>query len=114
MDHGVIGIPFDLAMSSELSRRQFYGRAQTVLAERDQLRAEVKQCAVIAAQNASDAADLYAEVEALRGLLKECRPAVSAEVAKWKRVAATSGLHGGSIVSGLLLRIDAAMAAKEA
>lgn len=46
----VIGMPYDLAMSSELSRRQFHGRAQTLLddcealiAENVQLRAEVKQ-----------------------------------------------------------------------
>lgn len=43
MDHGIIGMPFKLAMSSELSRRQFYSRAQAVLVERDQLRAEVEE-----------------------------------------------------------------------
>ncbi len=33
MDHGIIGMPFDMAMESELSRRQFYDRAQKVLAD---------------------------------------------------------------------------------
>lgn len=49
-DRGVIGMPFEVAMSSELSRRQFYSRAQSFLAERDQasatiaeLRAEVER-----------------------------------------------------------------------
>lgn len=39
MDHGVIGMPFDMAMGDEVSRRQFYSRAQAILAKRDQLRA---------------------------------------------------------------------------
>lgn len=39
MDHGIIGMPFDIAMSSSLSRRQFYIRAQAILAERDALEA---------------------------------------------------------------------------
>lgn len=42
MDSAVIGMPFEMAMSDELSRRQFYSRAQSMMAERDQLRAEVE------------------------------------------------------------------------
>lgn len=38
MDHGVIGMPFDMAMHSDMSRRQFYSRAQALLAERDALK----------------------------------------------------------------------------
>lgn len=43
MDHGVIGMPFEMAMSSHLSRLQFYQRAQDILRERDELRAEVER-----------------------------------------------------------------------
>ena len=43
-----------------------YRTIATLEAERDQLRAEVERCAEIAAQNASDAGALYAEVETLR------------------------------------------------
>jgi uncharacterized coiled-coil DUF342 family protein len=38
---GVIGMPFEMAMSSELSRRQFHSIAQSLLAERDRLKAGV-------------------------------------------------------------------------
>ncbi|MDR6580000.1 hypothetical protein [Pseudomonas extremaustralis] len=37
---GAIGMPFEMAMESELSRRQFHSIAQALLAERDQLKAE--------------------------------------------------------------------------
>jgi outer membrane murein-binding lipoprotein Lpp len=36
---GVIGMPFDLAMGSELSRRQYHARAQELLAENERLHA---------------------------------------------------------------------------
>jgi hypothetical protein len=36
-----IGMPFDLAMGSELSRRQFHSIAQALLIERDQLKSEI-------------------------------------------------------------------------
>ena len=35
---GVIGMPFDMAMGSDLSRRQFHSRAQSLLAEIERLR----------------------------------------------------------------------------
>lgn len=35
MDRAVIGMPYEMAMGDELSRRQFYARAQALLAERD-------------------------------------------------------------------------------
>ncbi|WLI32886.1 hypothetical protein [Pseudomonas sp. FP818] len=38
---GAIGMPFEMAMESELSRRQFHSIAQALLIERDRLRAEV-------------------------------------------------------------------------
>lgn len=34
---GAIGMPFEMAMNSELSRRQFHSIAQALLAERDRL-----------------------------------------------------------------------------
>lgn len=37
---GAIGMPFEMAMENELSRRQFHSIAQALLAERDQLKAE--------------------------------------------------------------------------
>ena len=37
---GAIGMPFEMAMKSELSRRQFHSIAQALLAERDQLKGE--------------------------------------------------------------------------
>lgn len=40
---GAIGMPFDMAMSSELSRRQFHQIAQALLVERDALEATVAQ-----------------------------------------------------------------------
>lgn len=49
----------------------------------------------------------------LSGMLKEARPAVSGEVAKWQRIAAINGNKGGALASDLLARIDAAMATKE-
>lgn len=37
---GAIGMPFEMAMESELSRRQFHSIAQALLVERDQLKSE--------------------------------------------------------------------------
>jgi len=41
MDRGIIGMPFEMAMSNELSRTQFYGRAQALFTECEQLRTQV-------------------------------------------------------------------------
>lgn len=41
MDQAVIGMPYDMAMEGEVARRQFYCRAQSVLAEAQALREEV-------------------------------------------------------------------------
>lgn len=43
MDRAVIGMPYEMAMGDELSRRQFYARAQALLAEREALR-EALEC----------------------------------------------------------------------
>lgn len=40
---GVICMPYALAMSSEISRRQFHTCAQALIADRDQLEAEVQR-----------------------------------------------------------------------
>lgn len=56
---GVIGMPFELAMESDLCRRQFHARAQALLAEVGQLKAEN-------AQLKNQEIELKAENEALR------------------------------------------------
>lgn len=42
MDHAVIKAPFDFAMSDDISRYQFYTRAQAILDERNALRTEIE------------------------------------------------------------------------
>ena len=47
MTRAVIAMPFELAMGSEISRRQFYARAQTLLADLDEARNGMKHsCAI--------------------------------------------------------------------
>lgn len=41
---GIIGMPFELAMSSELSRRQFYACAQGLIADFERVDAELSAC----------------------------------------------------------------------
>lgn len=43
MDQAVIGMPYEMAMESELSRRQFYSRAQSILAQTQALREELSR-----------------------------------------------------------------------
>ena len=38
MTKGVIGMPYEMAMESELSRKQFYDRAQKLLADHESLK----------------------------------------------------------------------------
>lgn len=40
MTRGIIGMPFDMAMSTDLSRLQFHARAQGLLADAERLAAE--------------------------------------------------------------------------
>lgn len=42
MDSAVIKAPFDIAMSDDISRHQFYTRAQSILDERNALRTEIE------------------------------------------------------------------------
>jgi len=41
MDQAVIGMPYEMAMEGEVARRQFYSRAQSILAQAQALREEV-------------------------------------------------------------------------
>lgn len=59
-------MPFEMAMESELSRRQFHSIAQALLAERDRLRAEVAGLRTGYEAYEQVNAELKAEVEALR------------------------------------------------
>lgn len=61
-----IGMPFEMAMENELSRRQFHSIAQALLTERDQLRAEVAGLRTGYEAYEQVNAELKAEVEALR------------------------------------------------
>lgn len=61
-----IGVPFSMAMESELSRRQFHSIAQALLAERDRLRAENAGLRTGYEAYEQVNAELKAEVEALR------------------------------------------------
>lgn len=61
MDQSVIGMPYEMAMVEELSRRQFYERAQSVLTDRDQLRSQVEALRGLLVQCALSAATLRAD-----------------------------------------------------
>ncbi|MCY1462323.1 hypothetical protein D3C76_932060 [compost metagenome] len=63
---GVIGMPFDMAMGSELSRRQFHGRAQGLQVEFDHLKAENAGLKTGYEAYEQVVQGLRAEVEALR------------------------------------------------
>lgn len=43
MDYSVINMPYEMAMSTELSRRQYYNRARSLLKELKELRAYKKR-----------------------------------------------------------------------
>ena len=61
-----IGMPFEMAMENELSRRQFHSIAQALLAERDRLRAENAGLRTGYEAYEQVNAELKAEVEGLR------------------------------------------------
>ncbi len=44
MTAAIIGMPFELAMSSEVSRKQFHARAQRLLLENERLATELSAC----------------------------------------------------------------------
>ncbi|MEB0189982.1 hypothetical protein [Pseudomonas sp. CCI1.1] len=66
-----IGMPFSMAMESELSRRQFHSIAQALLAERDRLRAEVAGLRTGYEAYERVNAELRAECEKLRAYGEE-------------------------------------------
>lgn len=61
-----IGAPFEVAMCSELSRRQFHSIAQALLIERDQLKSEIAGLKTGYQAYEQVNAELKAEVEGLR------------------------------------------------
>lgn len=76
-------MPYELAMSDELSRLQFYGRAQQAADEIERLRAEIgelhmaaKRRNQYAAEKAAQAADALSELSALRARI-EAAPVVT-------------------------------------
>lgn len=82
---GAIGMPFEMAMESELSRRQFHSIAQALLVERDQLKAENERLeseAVYAAAGfdaaREEVARFKAENEALRDDIEQSQYDVNA------------------------------------
>lgn len=60
---GVIGMSFEMAMSSELSRRQFHSIAQALLAERDGLETKVAQQAQMIEHLRGGPTPLYTAVD---------------------------------------------------
>ncbi len=76
MDQAVIGMPYEVALGCEVSRRQYYSRANAVLAERDALAAKLAMLEDAAAKG--DAArqqcgGMEMEIEELRAELAELR-----------------------------------------
>lgn len=66
MLHGVIEMPYDMAMSNEMSRRQFYRRAQQALRERNEALAEIAALKSDIEGYVQSNADLVAENERRR------------------------------------------------
>ncbi|WDC65596.1 hypothetical protein [Pseudomonas aeruginosa] len=80
MDQAVIGMPYEMALGCEVSRRQYYSRANAVLAERDALAAKLAMLEDAAAKG--DAArqqcgGMEMEIEELRAELAELRARVA-------------------------------------
>ena len=65
---GVIGMPFDLAMGSDRSRRQFHAVARDLHAENDRLKASLSAPESVTAEPAADYDALRKQFLALRTL----------------------------------------------
>ncbi|HHE7821419.1 TPA: hypothetical protein ACPFLH_001118 [Pseudomonas aeruginosa] len=81
MDQAVIGMPYEMALGCEVSRRQYYSRANAVLAERDALAAKLAMLEDAAAKG--DAArqqcgGMEMEIEELRAEAQALREEVAA------------------------------------
>jgi predicted nuclease with TOPRIM domain len=64
---GVIGMPYEMAMVSEMSRRQFHGRAQELLAESEKLKGLTALAEEARDGYRADKIRLAHEVDRLRG-----------------------------------------------
>ena len=74
MTRGIIGMPFEMAMSTDLSRLQFHARAQELLADVERLTGEravmagwIKEALLVLSACDADDCD---ETKLLRGLIK--------------------------------------------
>lgn len=95
-----IGMPFSMAMESELSRRQFHSIAQALLTERDQLRAEVAGLRTAYEAYERVNAELKAEVARFLGLIQEAADEL-------RELKVSVGFRGHTLT--VLQRIDAAI-----
>ncbi|EPM3712166.1 hypothetical protein ACX9RC_006228 [Pseudomonas aeruginosa] len=91
MDQAVIGMPYEMALGCEVSRRQYYSRANAVLAERDALAAKLAMLEDAAAKG--DAArqqcgGMEMEIEELREN--------AAKLAAFAQEIISGALEGGS------------------
>lgn len=75
-----IGMPFSMAMESELSRRQFHSIAQALLIERDRLSAENAGLRTGYEAYEQVNAELKAENERLHKALESCADELLAEI----------------------------------
>lgn len=114
---GAIGMPFEMAMESELSRRQFHSIAQALLAERDQVRAEVAGLRTGYEAYERVNAELKAENETLRKDAERyqwLRGRESAEdpeisVTRWNQISPDRAIGEAPRLEVLDAAIDAAM-----
>ncbi len=109
MDQGVIGMPYEMALGCEVSRRQYYSRANAVLAERDALAAKLAMLEDAAAKG--DAArqqcgGMEMEIEELRAELAELRAEAEqlrkdAERYRWLRERDLETISRGGVFAGM-------------
>ncbi|OWT61990.1 hypothetical protein CEY11_09270 [Candidimonas nitroreducens] len=80
MFHAVIQMPYEMAMRDELSRRQFYARAQNLVAERDRLREALRWTAA-AFQAVANEADEF-RIDAVKRTAREILDLADAALAQ--------------------------------
>lgn len=87
MLNAVIQMPYEMAMKDELSRRQFYERANQALNERNSKEAEIERLRMALTELANavgglspgDEPDVYADSDELHRLLSQASAALSGE-----------------------------------
>lgn len=79
MTRGIIGMPYKLAMNSEISRRQFYSHAQVLLADHDSAKKHWENESNNVQVLVAEVVRLKAESEALRKIATELRRWASCE-----------------------------------